>query len=35
MPAKAGGPYLCGSDSDVTVPIALVDDSEMVQDWDD
>jgi hypothetical protein len=32
IPATAGGPYLCDSDSDVTVPITMVENLEMVED---
>ena len=35
IPAKAGGPYLCDSDSDVTVPITVVENLEMVEDSED
>jgi hypothetical protein len=33
--ARAGGPYLCDSDSDVTVPISMVEELETVEDWED
>ncbi len=32
IPAHAGGPYLCDSDSDVTVPISAVEELEIVED---
>ena len=32
IPVCAGGPYLCDSDSDVTVPISAVEELEMVED---
>jgi hypothetical protein len=35
IPARAGGPYLCDSDSDVTVPITMVESLEMVEDSED
>ena len=33
--ATPGGPYLCDSDSDVTVPITVVENLEMVEDSED
>jgi hypothetical protein len=32
IPVRAGGPYLCDSDSDVTVPICVVEELETVED---
>ena len=32
IPVCAGGPYLCDSDSDVTVPISVVEELETVED---
>ena len=32
IPVCAGGPYLCDSDSDVTVPISAVEELETVED---
>jgi hypothetical protein len=32
IPVYAGGPYLCDSDSDVTVPILAVEELERVED---
>jgi hypothetical protein len=35
IPVKAGGPYLCDSDSDVTWPISMVEELETMEDLED
>jgi hypothetical protein len=35
IPVKAGGPYLCDSDSDVTVPITMVEELEKEEGWEE
>jgi hypothetical protein len=33
IPVKAGGPYLCDSDSDVTAPMTMVEELEGTEGW--